>query len=218
MTCGVAFPVLAWAGMYEIRRRELKDGLARLGAHRVLDAAGPSADAPARLSFDFAGHLIEADAIVRADQSLWHVTLCLERGGDHVPFALIAREWGRPLAVARSMPLAVQSPGFTEGFELRGALGDDAAMLSSRLRVGWSTLGSGTHRLKQCVVTQDRLIFEVERTQMSAQELLVWVQRLLHFANELGIRGVHAPHTLSLPAPDLRIAGALSGNPVGLSG
>jgi hypothetical protein len=53
---------------------------------------------------------------------------------------------------------------------------------------------------------------------MSAQELLVWVQRILHFAQALEIRGVHAPPMLNLPAPNARIAGALSGNPVGLSG
>lgn len=218
MTCGVAFPVLAWAGMYEIRRRELKEGLARLGAHRVLDAAGPSADAPARLSFDFAGQLLEADAVVRADQSLWHVTLCLERGSEHEPFALIAKDWGRALPAARSMPVAAHTLGFTDAFELRGNFEEDGTSSQSRMRAGWSALGSGAHRLKQCVVTRDKLVFEVERTNMSAQELLVWVQRLLHFASALGIKGVIAPQLLDLPPPHARIAGALSGNPVGLSG
>ena len=218
MTCGVAVPVLAWAGMYEVRRRELKEGLARLGAHRVLDAAGPSADAPARLSFDFGGHLIEADAVLRGDQSLWHVSLCIEQQSPHIPFALVSSEWGRPLPGARAMPEVVLPRMPAEGFVLRGGPEREDTGWEGHLRAGLATLGSGTHRLKQCVVTEGKLIFEVERTQMSAQELLVWVQRVLHFAEALGIRGVSAPELLSLPAPDVRIAGALSGNPVGLSG
>lgn len=201
-----------------MRRRELKEGLARLGAHRVLDAAGPSADAPARLSFDFGGHLIEADAVLRADQTLWHVSLCIEQASPHIPFALVSKEWGRPLPNARAMPEVVQASTLTEGFVLRGGPTSENTDWNGQLRSGWAAMGSGTHRLKQCVVTRDKLVFEVERTQMTAQELLVWVQRVLHFAQALGIRGVHAPQTLNLPAPNVRIAGALSGNPVGLSG
>lgn len=217
-TLGIAAPVLAWAGWTELRRRKLKSGLLRLGATYVEDLGGPSADAPVRLSLHVGEQLVRVAAVVRGGEPLWHLTLSVERATVSAPFALVDRRWARPLPAARRMrPLGRPAARGEDGLELR-VKGDDDGFLERHLAEAVASLGGRPGRLLQCVLDNDELTFEVAREGLSEHDLLPWIERMLLFADALGVRGAAPPPILRLSSGEGRIIGSVSGNPVGLPG
>ena len=218
-TCGIALPVLAWAGWVEVQRRQLKSGLSRLGARSVDDGESPTADAPIRLALSVGERQVHVAALVRGGVTVWHLKLVVEPGSAAVPFALLDRHWGRPLAATRGMrPVADAHVADAPLALWTGGDGDERGFLTRRVPEATAALGNPQRQLLQCVFDGEALLFEVSRAGLSEREILSWVERLLRFADHLGLVAGEPGPVLGLTSPEGRIAAPSSGNPIGLPG
>lgn len=246
MTCGVAVPVLAWAGFMEWHRRKLCIGLRQRGVSQLADVAGPSADVPLSLALVYRGQEIRVDAVVRGEQELWHLSVPLSwppaAAGEPRRVALIDRAWGRPLPLARSWTPCRPDVAWADArWELRTATGEWPEPFGPPLQHALTALGSGRAHLRQMVVDEDALRLEVDRVGLEAAALTPWLERTLAVADALGATSPArsllppappvAPSTAVLHAAggggvrrDAALAGATcgihpaSGNPLGVPG
>lgn len=215
--CGLALPVLGWAALGCLRRRRLMQGLLRLGAARVEDAGGETVDVPARFSVEVGGARVQIAALAEGDAPRWRLVLPVEEPPPYA-FAVVHRRCPRPERLVGEMARLKPAPiPLGRGVEMRAQAGAELPAPSDLTRA-MAALEGQRHRPLLWRVSAEGLLLEVRREGLEAASLLVWIERLLRVAEALGLKAAAPPPVFEvLPGP-ARIAGALSGNPVGLPG